>query len=260
MVLESHGISYENRKIDNMGLPADYSSNANVICVTPSHQFPTGTIMPIGRRQELLRWANETGGYILEDDYDSEFKYQGRPIPPMKSMDVGDRIIYFGSFSKCLSPALRTSYMVLPKELTSRFDALKHLPGPTVPTLTQLTLATFISKGHFQRHLNRMRNLYRKRREAMVNTLNQWDFPHFISGAEAGIHLLLHLPGFKKRKELLNNISKHKINITVSDYRSETAKSEESTLLLGFGSMNIEDIQNGLQLLLKTIESISQEE
>ncbi|WP_298703354.1 PLP-dependent aminotransferase family protein [uncultured Veillonella sp.] len=179
------------------------AQQVNVACVTPSHQFPTGRIMPIARRQALLNWVNGADNrYIIEDDYDSEFKYQGRPIPALKARDkaLGEgRIIYMGSFSKSISPALRVSYMVLPDRLLAIYKKKMPYFGCPVGTVSQKVLHKFIEKGYFVKHLNRMRTAYKKKREVLVKALYEESARLLgqsvvIEGAEAGLHLVITLP------------------------------------------------------------------
>lgn len=237
--------------LDDKGLIVPSDPNINVLYTTPSHQFPTGVVMPVGRRQELLNWCEARDGYLLEDDYDSEFKYQGHPIPPLKSLDKTGRVIYLGSFSKCLSPALRISYMVLPPAFIEAYETSQDLTSPTVPTLTQLVLAQFMAKGHFERHINRMRHRYRKRREVMVKTLASWPVPHTVSGADAGLHLLVTLTPSPNPQQLDAKLKEAGIHLQM------IAPSPSSlTLLLGFGAMDETQIQEGLALILKILQHL----
>jgi GntR family transcriptional regulator/MocR family aminotransferase len=151
-------------------------SGANIICVTPAHQFPSGEIMPISRRMQLLNWANEaTGRYLIEDDYDSEFKYSGKPIPALQGLDKNGKVIYMGSLSKSLSPTIRVSYMVLPSCLMKQYmERLSFILCP-VPLMEQKVLARFILEGYFERHLNKMRNIYKKKRDILVKSIQDSD-------------------------------------------------------------------------------------
>ena len=136
-----------------------------ILHISPNHQFPTGTVTPILRRQALLRWAEEQRGYIIEDDYDSEFRFTGRPIPAMKSIDAAGRVIYMNTFSRSLAPSLRVSYMVLPPSLMEEYPRRLGFYSCTVPAMEQYTLASFLEEGYFESHVNRMRVFYRNRRD-----------------------------------------------------------------------------------------------
>ena len=160
---------------------------ANIACITPSHQFPTGYIMPVSRRIQLLNWANEKPRrYIVEDDYDSEFRYSGKPIPSLQSLDQNGKVIYIGAFSKSLSPALRISYMVLPRPLMETYRKKLGFYICPVPTVEQKVLRRFIDEGHFERHLNRMRNIYKQKREIIVSAIREMLPDAKIQGASAG--------------------------------------------------------------------------
>ena len=149
-------------------------SDAQILHTSPNHQFPTGAVTPIGRRQSLLRWAEaREGRYIIEDDYDSEFRFTLRPIPTLQSIDRAGRVIYVNTFSRTLAPSLRISYMVLPKSLTERYRAQLGFYSSTVPAMEQHTLARFLDEGYFEAHINRMRKSYRAQRDAVIDTILQ---------------------------------------------------------------------------------------
>ena len=172
------------------------ASGAGVAYVTPSHQFPTGAAMPAGRRTELLRWAYAAPGrYLIEDDYDSEFRYASRPIPAMQGMDTGGRVVYTGTFSRTLAPSIRAAYLILPETLLEVYKARFAHGASTVSRFEQRVLCRFLSSGQYGRHLRRAGSLYRARCAALTAALRD-AFPEGrISGAGAGLHLLLTLPG-----------------------------------------------------------------
>ena len=163
-VFQEQGMSVVPISLDSSGLKVKElkESGADAVYITPSHQFPVGMVMPIARRLELLEWAAETNGYIIEDDYDGEFRYKGKPIPALQGLDQDDRVIYTGTFSKSLMPSLRISYAVLPHRLLTSY--MKHcgLFKQPVSRLHQHTLFLFMKEGHWERHLNKMRTAYRK--------------------------------------------------------------------------------------------------
>lgn len=141
----------------------------------PSHQFPTGIVMPVGRRQELLRWAMEQDErYLIEDDYDSEFRYKGKPIPALQGMDQLGRVIYLGTFSKCIAPAIRVSYLVLPPGLLQRYREKAGFYASTVSRIDQNILYQFLEQGHFERHLNRMRAIYKAKHDIRSAQSVRW--------------------------------------------------------------------------------------
>lgn len=161
--------------LDEKGLSASLlmQTAASVVHISPAHHYPTGIVMPVTRRQELLDWAAKGDRYILEDDYDSEFRFVGKPIPTMFGMDAGGRVIYLNTFSKTLAPSIRISYMVLPLSLMEKYKAKLQFYACTVPSLEQYTLAEFISSGGFERHISRMKTRYRKKRDAVILLLRE---------------------------------------------------------------------------------------
>lgn len=169
--------------------------HARAAYVTPSHQYPLGVTMSVGRRMELLSWASAAGAWIIEDDYDSEYRFDSKPIAALHGMDQDARVIYLGTFSKVMFPSLRVGYLILPKDLVPAFVATRDAVDIFAPTLYQAALADFITEGHFARHIRRSRALYRERRKALVNAIaTDLGSRLEIIGAEAGMHLvgLLH--------------------------------------------------------------------
>ena len=167
-------------------------SGATIAYVTPSHHFPLGNIMPIKRRLELLSWAAENDSrYIIEDDYDSEFRYKGKPVPSLQGIDSHEKVIYLGTFSKAVAPSIRISYMVLPTPLLSLYQKRLSFYSSTVARTEQKQMYEFISRGHFERHLNRMRNIYKAKRDYILSKLSPYSEAVEISGETSGLHMLL---------------------------------------------------------------------
>lgn len=183
-------------EVDDQGLVVEqlferHAQGIRLVYVTPSHQFPTGVTLPLRRRIELLRWAHRLGAIVLEDDYDSAYRYAERPIPALQGLDEGGCVVYVGTFSKVLFPALRIGYVVLPKPLVDVFTRAKAYSDRQSPLIEQYALADFIEEGHFERHLRRMRALYERRRAALVDELTAAFGSHVeIRGERAGMHLL----------------------------------------------------------------------
>ncbi len=182
------GAAFVPAPVDEEGMDITGAPACKLAYVTPSHQFPTGAVMSLRRRLQLLQWAEDADAYVFEDDYDSEFRYGGRPIESLQALDTSGRVIYAGTYSKTLFPALRVGYLVLPPELVQVARSAKWVADWSVPTLTQEALADFLMDGHFDRHIRRCRAMYGKRRRALVSALAEHGIE--VGGAEAGLHVL----------------------------------------------------------------------
>ena len=242
--------------LDEGGLRVDALgwSGARVAHVTPSHHFPLGTVMPVTRRQELLSWAMEREDrYIIEDDYDSEFRFSGRPIPALQSLDTGGRVIYLNTFAKSLAPSLRIGYMVLPPRLLERYRAEFFFYSSTVPSFEQLTLARFLERGHFERHIARMRNVYKARRDALIGAAVDSGVaaPGSFAGADAGLHLLLRLPGPLDEGELVRRAAEQGVGVYPLSSYCLTAPNPHRppTLVMGYARLDAADMAPAFQLL-----------
>ncbi len=174
---------------------------AQAALVTPSHQFPTGVTMSASRRLQLLDWAESTGSWIIEDDYDSEFRYEAQPVASLQGLDRNSRVIYIGTFSKVLFPSLRLGYVVIPPDLIERFQAVRFTMDVSSPTFLQTVLADFIHEGHFSRHIRRMRTIYEQRRNILIeNIRRELGDAAEIAGAQAGMHLTAIMKGISDRE------------------------------------------------------------
>lgn len=203
--------------LDEKGLSAAQlvQTPASVVHISPAHHYPTGIVMPVTRRQELLDWAAQGERYILEDDYDSEFRFVGKPIPTMFGMDAGGRVIYLNTFSKTLAPSIRISYMVLPPALMERYKAKLHFYACTVPSLEQYTLAAFIRSGGFERHISRMKTRYRKKRDAVIHLLRQTLGDTLqIREKDAGLHFSVTVAKEGDMQKLFSFAERYGIRIT----------------------------------------------
>ncbi|WP_171878625.1 aminotransferase-like domain-containing protein [Klebsiella quasipneumoniae] len=174
-------------------IAGNYATAMNLILRTLAHQSPLGVALSLPRRRQLLAWAAERDAWIIEDDYDSEFRYRGKPLPPLKSLDAPQRVIYAGTFSKSMFPALRTAWLVVPTALAARFHQTVERQPCTVPTLWQQTLADFIQQGHFWRHLKKMRASYSQRREWLESALQAQGFQ--VTPQQGGIQLVMPVNG-----------------------------------------------------------------
>lgn len=251
LALEDPGYSYLRRLMDNLGRPyvpmpvdgqgldlmALYASQANVAYVTPSHQFPLGITTPVRRRIQLLRWAYERPGrYLIEDDYDSEFRYSSRPIPAMQGLDKGGRVIYLGTFSRTVAPSIRVAYLILPPELLEVYRQRFGHAACTVSRFEQEALRRFLAAGNYSRHLRRVGNLYRQRREALVKALEGWGE---VQGAAAGLHLLFTLPG-RDDRELVAQAASAGYRVRGLREYCIRAVPRPGTLVLGFAGLAAE--------------------
>lgn len=226
-------------------------SVADIAYVTPSHQYPTGVIMPIRRRMELLKWAcEEQGRYIVEDDYDSEFRYKGKPIPALKGYDASDKVIYLGTFSKSIAPAIRLSYMVLPKPLLEAYEQKARFVNSTVSKVDQLIVQKFIEEGYYERHLNKTRALYKSRHDVLIEELRPMADICTISGENAGVHLLLTFQNGMAEEELIDRAARADIRVYgLSDYRIRENCEEKATILLGYANLTEDQIREAARLL-----------
>lgn len=253
-VFSSNKASFRAVRVDEGGMDPEavVKSGADILCITPAHQFPTGEIMPITRRVQLLNWASVSPGrYLIEDDYDSEFKYSGKPVPALQGLDNGEKVIYMGTFSKSLSPSLRVSYMVLPPHLLKRYqEELSFIICP-VSIIDQKVLSLFIRDGYFERHLNRMRILYRRKREELVRCLKETDEGIRILGADAGLHLLLTVDNGMAEAELVESAYRAGTRVygISKYYLDRDVAMGKPTVLLGFASMKEEEIEGAVKRL-----------
>ncbi len=227
-------------------------SEADIAFVMPSHHYPLGTVMPLKRRMELLKWAEEKPSrYIIEDDYDSEFRYKGKPIPALQGYDRKEKVIYMGTFSKSIAPAIRVSYMVLPYSLLEGYHKRAEFLSSTVSRVDQLILQNFIEQGYFERHLNKSRALYKGRHDALLAALKPLQDLCTISGEHAGVHLLLHFPELEE-EELIRAAGKNGVKVYgLSEYYVEPPKKKEAVIMLGYANLSEEKIKEAVRLLEK---------
>ncbi len=246
--------------MDAQGMRTDEleASGADLAYVMPSHQYPTGVIMPIGRRHELLRWADaKEGRYLIEDDYDGEFRYRGKPVPSMQASDRSGRVIYIGTFSKAIAPAIRISYMVLPDVLIESFRSRCGFLSSTVSRIDQATLNEFIQDGYFERYLNKMRKYYRQKHDLMLGVIRRWAPDFTVSGAHAGMHLLVTANNGLSASEM--KLRAAAMGIRVYTLKELTIREErmglpvhlakDRTVVLGFGGLKTDELRAGLRIL-----------
>ncbi|WP_203335042.1 PLP-dependent aminotransferase family protein [Planococcus beigongshangi] len=256
----THSIfSHHDRKslpipIDEDGINVNELENSpvDVAYVTPSHQFPTGSVLSAARRAQLLNWANaKPERYIIEDDYDSEFRYTSRPIPALQSMDLSGRVIYISTFSKSLMPSLRIAYMVLPNTLVHEYNKTFLHYSSSVPRFDQQIVAHFMKEGHFSRHLNRMRKLYKKKLEKLTATLASFAPAVKISGEQAGMHVVLTIETMFSEKQLIALAKDAGIRVFgLHSYDIGKSESSSPRIVIGFGGMTEFQIEQGIHELM----------
>jgi GntR family transcriptional regulator / MocR family aminotransferase len=222
--------------------------------VTPSHHYPLGTSMTAARRLALLDWAHREGAWLLEDDYDSEYRYVSRPLGALQGMDAHERVIYIGTFSKVLFPALRVGYVVVPPTLRQRFVDARETFDLFSPTLYQLVLADFLREGHFARHLRRMRGVYRARRDALLNGLARHCADRLsVTNADAGLHLAALLEDGLDDRDVVRRMATRGLTATPLStcYAGESGR---SGLLLGFGGSTERRLLEATRVLGEVLE------
>ncbi|KGR88205.1 PLP-dependent aminotransferase family protein [Lysinibacillus odysseyi] len=226
-------------------------SAASLVYITPSHQFPTGAVLSATRRTQLLKWAAKGQRYIIEDDYDSEFRYIGKPIPALQGLDKRDNVIYMSTFSKSIMPSLRVAYFVLPLTLLPKYREIFNYYSATVPRFDQYILANFMRDGHFSKHLNRMRKIYRKKHDKLISVLSKHYPAVKVSGDSAGMHVLLSIPSMKTNRELLSSAQQANLHIQpITRYILTPITYEHPTFILGFGGIPIEEIEEAIHALM----------
>jgi GntR family transcriptional regulator / MocR family aminotransferase len=245
-ILSARGARVLPARIDPDGIAiGDLAEGARVVYVTPSHQFPTGVSMTVARRLELLDWARRNSAVILEDDYDSEYRYSGPPLPAMQGLSPGAPVVYIGTFSKVMFPGLRIGYLIVPPRLVKSFVRAKWLADRQTPVLEQAVLADFLREGHLERHIRRMRRLYGRRREALVEALQHHfgDRAHVL-GDDAGMHVVVRFDaeGVAARAET-NRVQL----VSASGYY--VGKAPRNEFVFGFSSIPERTIRRGIALL-----------
>ncbi|MBA3826972.1 MAG: PLP-dependent aminotransferase family protein, partial [Ktedonobacterales bacterium] len=231
---------------------------ARLAYVSPSHQYPLGVTMSLRRRLDLLAWAKQAGAWVLEDDYDSEYRYTGRPLAALQGLDSSGRVIYIGTFSKVLFPALRLGYVVVPPDLVQPFGAARALIDRHSPTVDQAILADFIAEGHFARHIRRMRERYAERQGVLAAELRRILPNHLaVTSAAAGMFLVATLPAGSNDRTLTQRLAARGITAgALSIYYHGPAP--RHALLLGYAAFTPQQIRTGVATLATVLRSAPQ--
>ena len=248
-LFRAHGIQLYPLNVDEHGLPVGelpHLDSIRAAFVTPSHQFPRGGSLPLERRLKLLEWAIQQNALVFEDDYDSELRYDGRPLSALQGLDNSGHVVYFGTFSKVLFPALRLGYVVLPESLIAPFSRTLSLVDRGAPTLTQAAVADFIAEGHFERHLRRLRLAYGERRQTLVNALDETLAGEVtFSRVPAGLHIMIHLHPDCSEAEVIKKAAASGVGVYPgAPYYVQ--KPAPPAILLGFSGLNSEQIREGV--------------
>ncbi len=257
LILSSCGAQLLPIPVDEHGMRTDslpLSGKAPIfIFVTPSHHFPLGGILPIQRRIQLLQFARAASCYVVEDDYDSEFRYQGSPISSFQGLEPG-RVIYIGTFSKILSPALRLGYMVLPEELIEGCRSMKRLADLHSPSLEQLVLARFIDSGQLEQHIVRMKRVYQRRRSTLIHALTA-HFSHRVDilGDATGLHLVARFREVNFTQEVLAAIEQAGVRVYPVEQHAIRKGRHSDKIILGYSHLTQEQIEQGIKLMKAAI-------
>lgn len=254
-ILNELGFGIQPVSMDEDGLSVSELEKtcANLAYVTPAHQYPTGVVMPVGRRSQLIHWAKEKEErYIIEDDYDSEFRYHGKPIPALQGLDQSDKVIYMGTFSKAIAPAIRISYMVLPQKLVPVYKEKCSAFSCSVSRIDQRILTLFLSEGHFEKHLNRMRNIYKEKHDCLLKCMKEMPVDTKISGQGSGLHVIADF-NISNDASFQQKLEAEGVKIyPLSKYYIQ-GKPEKEQYILGFTRMEKKDIIEGTRKMKEVL-------
>ena len=256
-VFTANGAAVDPVSVDADGMQVEQLARtaASVAHVTPSHHFPTGIVMPLKRRLELLQWAEQCPGrYILEEEYDSELQFTSAPVSALQSLDYSGSVVYLNTFAKTLAPSFRISYMVLPPQLLQQYQQQLAFYACTVPSLEQYTLVRFLQEGYFERHLNRMKKIYRKRRDSLLAVIQQHALVDAlrISGAAAGPHFLLEVHTGQSEERLIALARQVGVEVHgLSEfYQAPSLQQHPPTLVIGYACLEEETMRQGAKAML----------
>jgi GntR family transcriptional regulator / MocR family aminotransferase len=256
-LFEGNQVKFKAIELDESGLSIEqlYQSQADVVHLTPSHQFPLGIVMPVRRRNEMLLWAQKSQGYIIEDDYDSEFRFLGKPIPAMLSLDQNERVIYMNTFTKSLAPSFRISYLVIPPHLLLAYQKISTYHGCGVPNVEQYILERFMREGYFERHINKMRKSYRNKLDFIMKKIDQETDRSkvIIKGYDAGLHIIMEIHNGESEQNLIKQALDHGVLVFGMSryYYKQMSQNQSSTMMIGFSNLSIEKLDQALNRLFE---------
>lgn len=258
-IYKSNQVSCQSVTLDHNGVCIDSleAVHADILHISPAHHYPTGIVTPIGRRYELLGWASkETNRYIIEDDYDSEFRFMGKPIPTLQSIDVMEKVIYMNTFTKSLASTIRISYMILPQHLVAEFYNRLNFYSCTVSNFEQYTLTKFIQDGYFEKHINRTRNYYRNLRDQILLEIEKSPLSSIvtISEKDAGLHFLMYVNTNLSDDILVARAKQYGIRIRcLSHYYDSQTANQDHVIVLNYSGISPEHIKDSISRLTKAI-------
>ncbi|KZE50521.1 GntR family transcriptional regulator [Brevibacillus parabrevis] len=259
-LLAQYSFAHEPLRLEDDGVCLEdvANSKAQAIYLTPSHQFPYGMTLSSRKRAWLLDWARRTGGYLIENDYDGEFRYDARQIPSLQSEDDNGRVVYIGTFSRVLCPSIRLSYLVLPPALLDRFLTKSNSYDQYASPIFQKTLYLFMESGDFHRHVRKMRALYKHKHDVLLQALQEHFSPDdgTITGTGAGLHMLLRLHTEQKEEKLIEKALRQGVKVyPTSAYSLLFAPSVPPTILFGFGGLSEEEIREGVKRFAQAVSN-----
>jgi GntR family transcriptional regulator/MocR family aminotransferase len=250
------GVSCVSAPMDREGVMPEHLTDAQVLHISPSHHFPTGIVTPLSRRQALLNWASaKADRWIIEDDFDSEFRFNARPMAAMQSLDVSGRVIYMNTFSKTLAPSIRISYMILPPPLMAQFQKTLGFYSCTVPSFEQHTLARFLSRGYFEKHINRMRKFYKARRNRVLAAIAESPMADKLTILEenAGLHFLVKVDTDLSDEALVRRCADAGVRIRSlgSYYHADASLQKTRCLVVNYSGLRDSELE-ALETVLRT--------
>lgn len=254
-IFEDYGYKTIEIPLEQDGISLKYlnKSKANIVYVSPSHQYPMGNIMSINKRINLVKWAVNNNSYILEDDYDSMFRYDGHPIPALQGLNNGENVIYFNSFSKLAYPGLRVSFMILPEKLLKRYFSIKSRYTQTVSKLDQITLCKFIQEGYFIKHLRKFKNILSKKNQLLLDSFKKYISPHIkLLGVSTGFHIVLFLDKSVNLNQVLKLSKKDNINLKKVDNLKD-----ENLIIFYYSKYENNILEQIIKTLISNIENSS---
>lgn len=250
-IFEDHMFNIRHIEVTDNGFPVEdlRKSDAKLIYISPSHQYPLGTIMPVNKRMELLDWAYKNNGFIIEDDYDSMIRYGGMPIPCLQGMDTNDRVVYLGSFSKMLLPSLRISYMVIPKRLLQKYNSIKTRHTQSTSKIDQVVLAHFMKEGYMTKHLRKIKRIYKRKNLLLTNSLEDTFKDNIkIVSADSGLHIVCEAKTLKTKRNILDDAKMERILLNII-----SCKDNSTTFSLNYSGIDTYKIQEFTNKLGKVL-------